>query len=434
MDAIGYYRGTDEGRALIQETADKHGIKLMLVLSDGECGYSGFRQLQNIVKLEACGLVLIDSYSSLGDDKYIRLENELFLKRNGVRVIYARKHASDCRREIVTAVRAFTGKAVEWETEYGLRMPEHFTFSDFRRTPPFGYRVEGGRAVIDEANAAVVNRIFDLYIAGLSIKDICRAIDGAVSTRNKKFGNMTVKTVLRNERYLGLQSKKGYHLPAIVTYEKWLLAKERLERDYPPEYDTEVFPLRLSADRPIVDARVIAPSFACDTSCYLADFDALFAQTEELIVSSATDDNADVLYNGFVMKEKAQAEAAFEPAAAEYNKLLHAFREDIGLVCSGDYSTELQERLENETDLKNVYSMRLRRIASEKDLFSVKRDEIGRFFERARNIGKLSCEERSFIIRAFVRSVRIKNGETYLILRSPVSGKLIKHHAKSIIG
>ncbi|MBO4563422.1 MAG: recombinase family protein, partial [Clostridia bacterium] len=375
-------------------------------------------------KYGLCDTVILPSRRDLGGDKYIRLENELFLDRNGVRTVFIRKQGADHLHDIVVAAKRYCSYACDWDKSYGVRIPDHFTFDVFRRTPPFGYKVVDGKAVVDEENAETVNLIFDMYADGKSIFDICKHIEGTYSTRNKPFGNMTVKTVLRNERYLGLQSKKGYHLPPIIRYDKWLAVHERLEREYPPAPFESPYYERIYSDRPVrfIRSGMYFGSFD-DAVCYV-DPDILEERIEETVKQYASEGCADLLFDTYISKELSEADSAYRPAAAAYNKALGEFNKCLKRVCEGEFDEELQARLEHLTDIRNVYAMRLRRIRSEQQLFSIKNDELRAFFKRASRIDELSREEKKFISEAFIWAVRIKDGEVMAYVRDPNDGKL----------
>lgn len=94
---------------------------------------------------------------------------------------------------------------------------------------PMGYRVENGTLVVNEAEADVVRRIFDLRDLGTSLAEIAYKLncDGYTSRSGKPFGTSTVQGIVNNRktyegyyRY-GKDSEwvRGQHTP-ILYYEK----------------------------------------------------------------------------------------------------------------------------------------------------------------------------------------------------------------------
>lgn len=69
---------------------------------------------------------------------------------------------------------------------------------------PYGYRIENGMAVVDEAEADTVRKFFDYYISGL-------ALMAAAEKVGLKLYHGSAGRILRNVKYLG----DGYY-PALI--------------------------------------------------------------------------------------------------------------------------------------------------------------------------------------------------------------------------
>lgn len=71
--------------------------------------------------------------------------------------------------------------------------------------PALGYRVEDGRLVICEEEAAIVRRIFREYANGKSYRDIIAGLnaDGLTTKRGQPFGSNSLHDLLHNEKYIG---------------------------------------------------------------------------------------------------------------------------------------------------------------------------------------------------------------------------------------
>lgn len=83
---------------------------------------------------------------------------------------------------------------------------------------PYGYRIESGKAVIDEKKAGQVRQIFKEYLSGTAL----------CASARKAGLNMThssVKHLLTNQRYLGTE-----FYPAIIDEESFIRASEQLEK------------------------------------------------------------------------------------------------------------------------------------------------------------------------------------------------------------
>ena len=72
--------------------------------------------------------------------------------------------------------------------------------------PALGYKVEDGRLVICEEEAATVRRIFEEYASGQSYKSIIDGLnrDGIKTKRGNAFGSNSLHDLLHNEKYIGV--------------------------------------------------------------------------------------------------------------------------------------------------------------------------------------------------------------------------------------
>lgn len=84
---------------------------------------------------------------------------------------------------------------------------------------PYGYKIENGKAVIDEEKAAQVRKLYEAYLSGL-------AYVPAAKVAGLTLRHSGAKRMMQNERYLG----DGYY-PAIIEKETFEMAEaERSKR------------------------------------------------------------------------------------------------------------------------------------------------------------------------------------------------------------
>ena len=81
----------------------------------------------------------------------------------------------------------------------------------------YGYRIKNGKACIDKEKAAKVQKLFDGYISGLSLRT--SALEAGIDTFHGSAGRM-----LKNEKYMGTE-----YYPAIVDEETF--QKAQIERE-----------------------------------------------------------------------------------------------------------------------------------------------------------------------------------------------------------
>ncbi|WP_213818813.1 recombinase family protein [Garciella nitratireducens] len=112
---------------------------------------------------------------------------------------------------------------------------------------PFGYRIEDGKAVVDDKAAEQVKELFSGYLSGLSLKNA--AIKAGLDCYHATAGKM-----LQNKRYLGDE----FYPPIIdeKTFEKARVEKrkraEKLGRIWEPKDEPETdYPVKFKA-KPLV--------------------------------------------------------------------------------------------------------------------------------------------------------------------------------------
>jgi hypothetical protein len=426
MKCIGYYCGAspEKGRASLENKAAKRGLELMLVLCDGENGFGSFRQAQNLIKLHECDTVLVPSYSALGCDKYMRLENELFIERNGARLVTLDGSMRDLRHDTVLAAKRCVSFLPEFDENYGLSMPLPDNPCEFKRIPPIGYRSVSGGIEIDPVSVDAVSAVFDGFVIGETVSEICAEANEALAGSGRRLSNMTVRAMLENRRYLGVQSDKGYHLPPLIRYDTWLEARERLERERGSSDDMELYFKRIVRKKPI---RFVNSFTKAGSSSFVeVNTGALISGLERIVKEAASNNAAQRLMNRYAAEELEEAKNALPAAVRERNNLLRLFKRDIELVSDGARSPRLLERIDERTDLKNMLGLRVRRIAAEAELFSASEAPISRFLSRAARIGELSIEERALIMNAFIDKVVIGKSGAFAFVKDTETGKLKK--------
>ena len=83
---------------------------------------------------------------------------------------------------------------------------------------PYGYRIENGAAVINEAEAECVRQIFDNYISGMSLSEAAKAAGHPIV-------HSSVKRMLRRACYCG-----NDFYPAIIDISTFHTANNELKR------------------------------------------------------------------------------------------------------------------------------------------------------------------------------------------------------------
>lgn len=111
----------------------------------------------------------------------------------------------------------------------------------------YGYRIRGGKAFIDESEAAIVRRIFDEYLSGDGAYRIANRLcsDGIPSYYGGEWTAKRVYAVLKNEKYTGnALLQKAYvtdHLTKKKVVNKGELPRYYAEGTHPAIIDMEQF-------------------------------------------------------------------------------------------------------------------------------------------------------------------------------------------------
>lgn len=106
---------------------------------------------------------------------------------------------------------------------------------------PYGYNIENGFYIIDEARAAVVREVFQRFVAGETYKAICASLNarGFRTLKGKMFSRGSICSMLNQEKYVGefvynVENGDAVRVdgavPAIITGELWDAALARREK------------------------------------------------------------------------------------------------------------------------------------------------------------------------------------------------------------
>lgn len=164
------------------------------------------------------------------------------LKKYGVRVQYAKESIPDgpegiLLESILEGSAEYYSANLAQNVKRGLRA--NALECKINQGPyPLGYRKGAdGRYELDPETAPVVREIFDLYVNGdVPIVDICKMLNGRGlrTVRGGLFGRNSFRSLLRNEKYIGVYEYMDVRIeggvPAIVTPEIFEAAQRKIAR------------------------------------------------------------------------------------------------------------------------------------------------------------------------------------------------------------
>ena len=163
-----------------------------------------------------CKLGKIDRIITKSVSRFARNTQELLvalrsLKEMGVS-IYFEEQGIDSDKMNMEVLVTFPGMAAQQES---VTISDNMRWSYQKRmesgefnccAPAYGYDLVDGQLIVKEDEAAVIRRIFDLYLQGIGKQNIANILNAEGVPRRygqKKWYHNTVNYVINNERYMG---------------------------------------------------------------------------------------------------------------------------------------------------------------------------------------------------------------------------------------
>ena len=417
INTCAYLKGESENNGLSQilSFSEARGIELSEVFCDPRDGIRSFRRLQDLVKLGLCQRLLLYERDALGEDEWVRCENELFFKRNGVRLKILIPSRTDCRRGLVNAIKTYYSPCHTWEAINGDELPLDAPAAG-KRTLPYGYRNENGIIAVDCSAAQNVRELFDNYAAGQSFEQMLEAFNSHDCSADIGY----INNLLCSKRYLGEENGTGYRLPGIISRAQWFASLSRRVQKNPSFY------VDSGTEQPCI--KVVSHSASIGfyrgsprknrSGSILIDSDKLERRLE-LCLRKLARDSVRSFYDGFVLTMRSLCEAELDGARAAQAyaeaRLAGLIKQLAEYTCGEAVHKELTAAV----DELHTASLRLRRIETELELYSIKEEEVRGFFDRAASLASCHFDEKSFIASAFVLRAAASEDGVALKLVSP---------------
>ncbi len=154
--------------------------------------------------------VLVYQLDRFARNRYDSATYKNKLKKNGVRVFSARENISDDAsgvliESILEGYSEYFSLELSQKVIRGMKLnAEKGLYNG--GTPPLGYTVNNDKKyVIDEKQAQIVRKIFDMYINGCTMAEIIRYLnDNNIKTSyNNNFNKNSIRRILLNQKYIG---------------------------------------------------------------------------------------------------------------------------------------------------------------------------------------------------------------------------------------
>lgn len=243
----------------IEKYAKENNINIVNVYQDlGETGTKVTKRIQFKKMIKDSELGLFDIVLCHKIDRFARntmdfLNYEKTLNNNGVDLIavdqpFGDSPAEKVARTLMISMAQMFSENLSSEVKY--KMQEYARKGQHcGGVPPFGYKVEDKRYLINEAEAITVRRIFELYAMGYGLSRIARTLEeeGHKTRDGQSFIPNTLKRMIKNPIHKGqytynkfetkrYRKKDGDNAiiiednhPAIVSKDLWKVANARLD-------------------------------------------------------------------------------------------------------------------------------------------------------------------------------------------------------------
>lgn len=199
----------------IREYAKKNNIIITDIYTDeGITGRSevrdGFKDMMKAALERRYDYIIVHKVDRFARNKYISAMYKHNLKVKGVRVLYATQSISDTpegrlMESMLEGISEYYSENLAEEVMKGLKV--NARKAQFNGgTPPLGYDIDENKLyVINENEAIIVKKIFDLYLNGHGYTSICGILNstGYKNKVGKPFVYNSIKPILTNKKYMG---------------------------------------------------------------------------------------------------------------------------------------------------------------------------------------------------------------------------------------
>lgn len=187
--------------------------------------------------------VLVYAIDRFARNRYDSAIYKAKLKKNGVKVHYAKQYIPDTPEGIILES-VMEGYAEYYSENLSIHIKRGLHENALQckvngGQVPLGYRISPNRTYeIDPVGSKVVQEIFHLYADGYSTTEICRFCNerGYRSSTGATFNKNSLRVLLKNDKYIGVYRFGGVviedGIPAIITKELFDRVQSKLKQNY----------------------------------------------------------------------------------------------------------------------------------------------------------------------------------------------------------
>jgi len=165
-------------------------------------------------------VIIVYQLDRFARNRYDSATYKARLKKNGVKVVSARENITDDASGVLMEA-LLEGMAEYYSVELGQKIRRGMDINASKclatgSNPGLGFKVDSDRRYyIDEQEAVVVRRIFEMYAAGQTVKEITDYLNRQQIKTSKggEFNKNSLRSMLKNKRYIGTYMYRGMETP-----------------------------------------------------------------------------------------------------------------------------------------------------------------------------------------------------------------------------
>lgn len=164
--------------------------------------------------------VLVYQLDRFARNRYDSATYKQKLRKNGVKVLSAKENISDDASGILIES-VLEGMAEYYSAELAQKIRRGMDINGEKclstgGNVALGFKVDSGKHFqIDEEKAPIVREIFEMYANGKTVAEITAEMNERhiLTSRGGQFNKNSLRTMLRNKRYIGVYTYKGKEIP-----------------------------------------------------------------------------------------------------------------------------------------------------------------------------------------------------------------------------
>ncbi len=242
-------QGIEGQRRECEEYAKAHDINIIGEYADRHISgksTDGREQFQQMIKDSSTGrfdAVILYKIDRFARNRYDSAIYKARLKKNGVKVLYAKEAIPDGPEGIILES-LLEGMAEYYSAELAQKIRRGMKESAIKCHATGGYQALGYKVakdktfIVDEDEAPIVQKIFAMFDEGQTTAAICEDLNamGCRTSRGAVWNKNSLRTILRNEKYIGVYASQGIRVeggvPAIIDRALFDRVQSRIAANY----------------------------------------------------------------------------------------------------------------------------------------------------------------------------------------------------------